>query len=144
MSARAERPIGYWLKAADRAITERVDAAQRADGVTRLQWQVLNTISEGTHRSRGQIVAALHMFLDEPSLDTVLTALRSNGWIVEDTGGDISLTGAGRQAHARILARQEEVRQRLMRGISADDYATVLEVLKRVVANLSDPEAAEE
>ena len=32
------------MKAADQAITARVDAAQRADGVTRLEWQVLNTI----------------------------------------------------------------------------------------------------
>jgi DNA-binding MarR family transcriptional regulator len=142
MSARSERPIGYWLKAADRAITDRVDAAQRADGVTRLQWQALNTIAEGTHRSRDHILAALHMFLDEPTLDTVLTALRNNGWIVADESGDVSLTAAGRQAHARILARQEEVRQQLMRGISADEYATVLDVLKRIVANLSDPEAA--
>jgi hypothetical protein len=30
----------------------------------------------------------------------------------------------------------------LMRGISADEYATVLRVLKRIVANLSDPGAA--
>jgi DNA-binding MarR family transcriptional regulator len=143
MSAGSERPIGYWLKAADQAITARVDAAQRADGVTRLRWQVLNTISEATDRSRDQILAALHMFLDEPALDTVLTALRNNGWIVADTSEDISLTEAGRQAHARILARQAEVRQQVMRGISADEYATVLRVLKRIVANLSDPGAAQ-
>jgi DNA-binding MarR family transcriptional regulator len=130
------------LKAADLAITARVDAAHRADGVSRLEWRVLNTISEATHLSRDHIVAALHMFLDRPTLDGVLSAFRDDGWIVADTRGAISLTEAGRQAHARILARQEEVRQQLMRGISADEYGTVLRVLKRIVTNLSDPGAA--
>ena len=139
MSAGSERPIGYWLKAADQAITARVDEAQCADGVTRLQWQVLNTIAEATHRTPDQIVAALHMFLDAPTLDTVLTDLRNHGWIAADTSGALSLTEAGRQAHARILARQEEVRRQVMRGISADEYTTALQVLKRIVANLSDP-----
>lgn len=142
-SAEPERPIGYWLKAADRAITARVDAAQRADGVTRLEWQVLNTISEGPHRSPDEIVAALHMFVDGPTLDTVLGALRDRGWIVADTSGRIGLSEAGRQAHARILARQQDVRQELMRGISAEEYATVLRVLKRIVANLGDRGAAQ-
>ena len=73
----------------------------------------------------------------------MLTALRDKGWIVADTSGEISLTEAGRQAHARILARQKEVRQQLMRGISADEYETVLRVLKRIVTNLGDPGAAQ-
>ncbi len=143
ISAKSERPIGYWLKAADQAITARVEAAQRANGVSRIEWQVLNTISEAAHCSPDHIVAVLHMFLDQSSLDTVLAALRSHGWIAADTSGEIRLTEAGRQAHARIRARQQEVRRQLMRGISADEYATVLNVLKRIVGNLSDHEAAE-
>jgi DNA-binding MarR family transcriptional regulator len=143
MPAGSERPIGYWLKAADRAITARVDAVQRAEGVTRLDWQVLNTIAQSAHRSPDQIVAELHMFLDRAALDKVLTAFRTNGWIVENATGEISLTEAGRQAHARILARQQEVRQQLMQGISADEYTTALRVLQRIVANLGDPGAAE-
>lgn len=143
-SAQAEsdqRPIGFWLKAADQAITARVDAAQRADGVTRLEWQVLNTISRAARRSPDEIVEALRVFLDRPALDAVLTSLRDKGWIDADAGGAVGLTEAGRQAHARILARQEEVRRQLMRGISAEEYETVLRVLKQIVANLSDPGA---
>jgi DNA-binding MarR family transcriptional regulator len=139
-SSGSERPIGYWLKAADQAITARVDAAQRADGVTRLQWQVFNTISESTHCSPDQILGTLHMFLDRPMLDMVLDDLRRKGWIA-GTKGEIGLTDAGREAHARILARQQEVRQQVMRGISADEYATTLRVLKRIVENLAEPGA---
>ena len=38
-----------------------------------------------------------------------------------------------------MLAQQEEVRQQAMRGISGGEYATTLQVLKCIVANLSDP-----
>jgi len=142
MSSPSERPIGYWLKAADRAITARVDEVQRANGVTRLEWQVLNTIAEAA-RSPEQILAALHMFLERPTLDSLLTDFRDRGWIAEDAKGTVSLTDAGRQAHARILAKQEEVRQQLMRGISVDEYATTLQVLKRIVENLGNPGASQ-
>lgn len=142
MPGRSERPIGYWLKAADRAITARVDAVQRAEGVTRLEWQVLNTIFEAGRCSPEQIVATLHMFLDRPTLDTLLTGFRDRGWLQGDTGGEIALSEAGRQAHARILARQQEVRQQLMRGISAEEYTTVVRVLQRIVDNLRDADAA--
>jgi hypothetical protein len=49
-AASPHRPIGYWLKEADRLITERVNAVQAANGVTRTQWQVLNMLHEGDSR----------------------------------------------------------------------------------------------
>lgn len=138
MSSRSERPIGYWLKAADQAITARVDAAQRADGVTRLDWQVLNTIAEAGPCSPDRIVTTLKMFLDRPKLDAILDGLCGRGWIDADASGDVTLTEAGRDAKARVLARQEEVRRQVMRGISAEDYATTLRVLQSIVSNLAD------
>jgi DNA-binding MarR family transcriptional regulator len=141
MSARSERPIGYWLKAADQAITARVDAAQRANGVTRLEWQVLNTIAEAGPCSPDQIVGTLHMFLDPQKLDAILAALRERSWIEADASGNVALTESGRDAHARILARQEEVRRQVMRGISPEDYATTLRVLQTIVSNLTGQEA---
>jgi DNA-binding MarR family transcriptional regulator len=51
------------------------------------------------------------------------------------------LTESGRDAHARILARQEEVRRQVMRGISPEDYATTLRVLQTIVSNLTGQEA---
>jgi DNA-binding MarR family transcriptional regulator len=132
----SERPIGYWLKAADQAISAHVDEAQAANGVTRLEWQVLNTIREGKQRSPEQISTALHMFLDRATLDTLLARLKTRGWIAVGAGGEATLTEVGQRAYERILARQQEVRQQLMEGISAEDYATVLRVLKRIVANL--------
>ncbi|MFO7303747.1 MAG: MarR family transcriptional regulator [Acidobacteriota bacterium] len=132
----SERPIGYWLKAADEAITACVDAVHRAEGITRRDWQVLNTIFEAGRLSPDRILDTLRMFLDRGGLDAVLDALRSRGWIHEEADGEVGLTETGRQAHARILARQQEVRQRLMQGISAEEYTTVLRVLKQIVANL--------
>src|SRR5690606_27888300 len=98
----SERPIGYWLKAADEAITACVDAVHRAEGITRRDWQVLNTIFEAGRLSPDRILDTLRMFLDRGGLDAVLDALRSRGWIHEEADGEVGLTETGRQAHARI------------------------------------------
>lgn len=130
-----ERPIGYWLKAADRAITAAVDAAQRENGVTRLEWQVLNTIHGATTTNADEIAAALQIFADRPTLDVLLEELRGRGWI-DDDEESIRLSEEGGRVHARVLDRQREIRQRATEGITREEYETTLRVLQRVVSNL--------
>lgn len=137
-----ERPIGHWLKAADQAITASVDAAQRDNGVTRLEWQVLNTIHGAARTTVEEIGATLRTFTDRPTVDVLLAALRARGWIEEETGPAVRLTDVGRRAHARILERQREIRQQAMNGVTREEYDTTLRVLQRIVANL-EPARAE-
>jgi DNA-binding MarR family transcriptional regulator len=131
----SQRPIGYWLKEADRAISAHVDEAQRANGVSRIEWQVLNTI-RAQHTSPEQLATRLHMFLDRPTLDKILAGFQARGWIEMLPGREVTLTDAGQRWHQQIQARQQEVRQQAMEGITAEEYATVLRVLQRIVTNL--------
>lgn len=136
-SKASEQPVGYWLKAADHALTASIDAAQRELGVTRLGWQVLNTIQRATNATADEIAATLHMFTARTTLDVLLAALRARGWI-QDDAGPVRLTDEGQRAHARILERQQEIRRRATAGISQADYDTTLRVLQCLVANLGD------
>jgi DNA-binding MarR family transcriptional regulator len=134
------RPIGYLLKEADRVITAHVDAAQAANGVSRLEWQVLNSLRAGSPGSSAQLAAALHMFLDEAAaLGRILERFRAEGWAEVLPTGEVRLTAAGERHHTHVLARQQEVRQLAMQGISSEDYSTVLRVLDRIVTNLEGP-----
>ncbi|MBK8901062.1 MAG: hypothetical protein IPM53_07760 [Anaerolineaceae bacterium] len=130
-------PIGYWLKEADRLLTEQINQAQAANGVTRTEWQVLNLLAENGRTAITHLFATMQTFLAEPELQAILNRLSEQGWIAAgDDGRDWQLTEAGQHQHGRIFTTQKEVRQRAMQGISTDDYATTIRVLQQMVNNL--------
>ena len=134
-------PIGYWLKQADNLLTEQINKAQVANGVTRFEWQILNRLREIGSASREQLFAILHTFVDAPHFDEIMTRLVARGWVEQSKASksgveEFQLSEKGRSQHEVIFATQKEVRERAMQGISAEEYATVMRVLQRIVSNL--------
>ncbi|MCB0194168.1 MAG: hypothetical protein KDJ65_19610 [Anaerolineae bacterium] len=140
-------PIGYWLKQADNLITEHINQAQAANGLSRSDWQVLNTLAEAGPISKEQIFTFMRTFISASELENILTSLIERGW-AEAVGQDgdnsiaFQLSDEGRQQHASILTVQKEVRQQAMQGISEDEYATVVRVLQQIVNNLETRQSA--
>ena len=126
------RPIGWWLKRADALLTERVDEALRACGLTRLEWQALNAVRAGE-----DVVAALRPFADAARVGEVLAGLETQG-LTEPAGGRSALTGAGAALYDRTLTVQRGVREQSMAGIAPDEYATTVAVLERLAENLAE------
>lgn len=140
--ADSERPIGFWLKAADDALTRAVDAAQQEHGVTRLEWQVLHAIEVAGRMDLPHLLQVLRPLGPMDQLVEALDRFVEEGWLDEGVDGPhqikfYQLTGQGHERHALILARQMEVRGAAMAGIAADDYTTAVRVLERLVSNLS-------
>ena len=135
------RPLGYWLKAADEALTRAIDAAHQADGITRLQWQVLHTIQQTEPTPLPALMTAVRHFGPLDQIPELLEEFDTRGWIVTTVSGPrgltrFGLTLEGRAHHDALLTRQEAIRRRTMVGISPEEYAVVLRVLERVVRNL--------
>jgi DNA-binding MarR family transcriptional regulator len=126
------RPIGYWLKEVDRLIEESFARLLSERGLTRRHWQALNTIAEGPV-SIADLDAELAPF--EPTVTPVVDDLLTRGW-VQWTGEVLVLTGAGREAHAVVSERVAANRKTLTAGISAEEYASVINVLVRMAGNL--------
>ena len=132
------RPIGFWLRRADEAITKHADHALSRLGLTRLQWQVLHSLHESATTTERMLADTLRSFADPARLGDVLAGFETEGWLTRDaTGtGTLALTEKGRAGHAAAFEVQGEVRRRAAQGISAEEYTTVLRVLERMVANL--------
>jgi DNA-binding MarR family transcriptional regulator len=136
-------PIGYWLKQADNLLTEQINAVQAANGVSRSDWQVLNTLKETGSASTEQIFETMHAFVDAATFDEIMTHLIERGWVepsqVSIPGAEaFQLTEEGRQKHAVIFDTQKQVRQRAMHGITEQEYGTVIRVLQQIVSNLEE------
>jgi DNA-binding MarR family transcriptional regulator len=134
-----DRPIGHWLKRADRAIEESFDALLGGEGLGRRHWQVLNVL-HADPAGTSDVEAALAPFLTpgDGTADAVLADLVERSWVgpsdAAGTGG-FRLTDEGIREFARLRERVRTHRAGLLRGVSPDEYRTTLHVLARICAN---------
>lgn len=143
---RPQLPIGYWLKRADEVLTAQIGEAQQANGLHRLEWQILNVLFEVGAATDEHVATPLRPFADAAALHTSLTGLHQRG-LVAGNGSPADrymLTELGRRTHQAALELQKAVRQRATRGIGEADYTTAVRVLQQIVENLSGETTAQE
>ena len=133
------KPIGYWLKYTDNVITEHIDRVLSENGFTRSRWQVLNIVYQPGTITRGGLFDTMQSFIDAHQLDEIIEEFVEEGWMVtfgECDGEQLTLTDAGKVRRETVFELQSEVRRRAMKGITEQEYATVVDVLERMVGNL--------
>jgi DNA-binding MarR family transcriptional regulator len=132
-----QRPIGFWLKLVDRLIDHSFDAVLGHAGLTRRHWQVLNLLQEAPATVQ-QADARLAPFLGggEPTTRPVLDDLHARGWIAWTDAEQAALTEAGRAAHTDLRQQVAHGRARLAAGITSEEYAATIDVLRRMAVNL--------
>ncbi|HLL65866.1 MAG TPA: hypothetical protein VK453_08955 [Micromonosporaceae bacterium] len=140
-----DRPIGYWLKHLHDLIDAQFDAMLADLGVGRRHWQVLQTLSGGAH-TRHEIEQALAPFWSDggPGMDELLTGpqgLITRGEVVEGPDGGLRLSDLGRGTHAGVVGRVGQTRDRLLTGLTPEQYVETVRVLSVMAANLEPSHA---
>ncbi|MEV5960793.1 MarR family transcriptional regulator [Kribbella sp. NPDC051952] len=122
------KPIGWWLKEVDRRLEASFEQVLAADGLTRRQWQALNAAA-----GPESIATALAPFLtgDPAELAAVTDPLVERGWLRGD-----HLTAAGAEALGELTAKVQAQRKRVTAGVSDQEYAATVGVLRTMAANL--------
>ncbi len=132
-----QQPIGYWLKHADEVITGHADRVLGDNGFTRFRWQVLNIVYQAGTITKSDLFDTMQTFIDARQLDELIDGFVKEGWLIKHgDGAQLTLTEAGKDKRESVFELQSEVRRRAMRGITEQEYATVIDVLQRVVKNL--------
>ncbi len=134
----SRRPVGWWVKEADRRLDAAFEVSPGADAVDRRSWQVLASLA-ARPVGRAELVVALAPFDSPARIEDVVDDLRSRAWI-HAAGPDLRLTDAGERAHADMAVRVEDVRRRVAEALPGDEYATLLRLLEQLVVAL--PEAS--
>lgn len=132
-------PIEYWLRHADEVVTGHVNQVLEDYGFTRSRWLVLNSIYEAGTIIKKDVCETLKIFT--AWLDEILDGFIKEGWLVKRGDGDaavLMLTETGKSEYEAITALQCEVRRHVLRDVSDQEYATVIEVLQRIVSNLAE------
>lgn len=130
------RPIGWWLKEADRRLDGAFEARLSDLGATRREWQILTWLSRspGRRRDLHESVAA---FEPAHAVDAVLDSMLAAGLLAEDDV--LTLTPAGQRRSAELRPLIDEIREQVREVLPDEDYRTVVTLLARLVAALPSP-----
>ncbi len=129
------RPIGYWVKLVDRLLEEQLDGTLQNDGLTRREWQLLNTLSDSP-RSQEELEDAVSPFLaNGATLDQQLAGLTRRA-LITSVEKYFALTDAGALLLQRALESVSAQRQQLVMGLSDDDYERTVATLEAMARNL--------
>lgn len=98
-------PIGYYLKNADRLLTEGINHIHREMGITRTDWQILNSIHENDKIDLQKIAELLTAFADKETISNAISALEKRHLIVGNQF--LSLTETGKKLFETCLQKQK-------------------------------------
>ncbi|MEU3351979.1 MarR family winged helix-turn-helix transcriptional regulator [Streptomyces sp. NPDC037389] len=139
----AGQPIGYWSYATHKAVIRHIRAALATQDVTQPQWWVLNrTVLVEGGLTRQELRESLTVNLDHrpEEIDQALYSLLARGWMTEGTDDRYVLTDAGREAKERIFEVVRRVRAEIHAGITDEEYAAALTVMRRMISNVGADE----
>ncbi|WP_431798060.1 MarR family winged helix-turn-helix transcriptional regulator [Microbacterium kunmingense] len=122
-----DRPLGFWLRAADALISREVDTALAAHGSDRREWMVLNALA-GDVDARG--------FRERLSRKPKMLRHLADRGLVAREGDDWTLTAEGRARRDLLAETVTGVRARVAGAVSPEDYRTTIASLEAIAREL--------
>ncbi|MFF4404476.1 MarR family winged helix-turn-helix transcriptional regulator [Streptomyces sp. NPDC001262] len=136
----AAQPAAYWTWTTTQALLRHArNALARAD-VTQPQWWALVHIGGAEHGlTREGLCVRSEDFpygVGPDDMGHAVDSLLHRGWLVADGAGRLTLTAAGTEARARVKELMSQARSEVHDGITDEEYAAVLTVLRRMIRNV--------
>ena len=110
-------PIGYWVKKVDELLTTGINEIQSSFGLTRTDWQALNSIKENEGIRRHDLITFMRPFADEASLNATFEKFTEDNLIFNEAE-KFTLTENGSVLHKRCMEKQKVFRQKATANIS--------------------------
>jgi MarR family transcriptional regulator, transcriptional regulator for hemolysin len=142
-----EDTFGFVVHDVARLLRKRFDQRARALGLTRAQWQVLAHLSRNEGINQSGLAEILE--IENITVGRLIDRLEEAGWVERRLCGHdrrvrlLHLTDKAKPILGRMRALGEETRGDALSGLSAEQQATLLNMLRHVRANLSERPAPE-
>ena len=144
----SEDTFGFVVHDVARLLRKRFDQRARALGLTRAQWQVLAHLARNEGINQSGLADILE--IENITLGRLVDRLEESGWVERRLCGNdrrvrlLHLTEKAKPILGQMWALGLETRGEALSGLSAEDQTTLLNMLRRVRANLSERDVARE
>lgn len=133
------QPIGYWSGEAYRRVADSIRSSLAANGLSQPQWWILNRLEDtsGTWTRTGLVGELTPFSAKEEGRDVAdeLEQLIAVGLAAAE-GDSVTRTAAGSERLAAARDRNGRTHRDMLTGIDDEEYATTIDVLRRIVGNL--------
>ena len=129
-------PIGFYIKKCDELLTHEINQIHLSQNITRTGWQLLNVMNEKAGISRKDLFAAVQPFAQQQEVESILADFEREKWIEKTEREEYSITEKGRNIFDVCEARQKAFRQKVMWGVSREDYQVTLATLTKMISNM--------
>ena len=129
-------PIGYWIKKIDNLLTNSIDSIQSEYGLTRIGWQVLNSINKKEEIHKSELLDLMRPLAEKLHIETILQSFSADNVIETAEDKALSLTNKGKVLFANCFKRQNEFRMKVMNNISEEEYKIVVLTLQKMINNI--------
>ena len=127
------RPIGWWLKEADRRLEAAFHSGLQAAGLpSRRSWQVLASVARGT-ATPATLTDQLSGFDSAENVQALIEQLQAQGWLTTD-GDRLELTPEGSATYEAAAGAADQIRAKVAAALPDDDYQVLIDLLGRLVA----------
>ncbi|ARC56128.1 putative HTH-type transcriptional regulator [Frondihabitans sp. 762G35] len=137
-----ETSLGYLLKETSSALRTAMEAVLRPLGMTVTHYSCLELLAQRPGLSNSEL--ARGAFVTRQSMNVLLLSLERDGSVVRPAEAPVGkalptrLTPLGRRRLAAATAAVRSVEVRMLAGLSADDRAAALRILRSMARSLSD------
>lgn len=129
-------PIGYWIKKIDNLLTDCIDNIQSEFGLTRISWQVLNSIYINSEFHESDLLELMKPLAKKSHIEYILQSFRADNVIETVEYKVLRLTNKGKELFANCFERQNEFRMKVTNNISEAEYKTVVLTLQKMINNI--------
>lgn len=134
--------LGYLLKEASSALRAAMEEVLRPLGMTITHYSCLELLAQRPGLSNSEL--ARGAFVTRQSMNVLLQALERDGFVTRPTEAPVGkalparLTDRGRESLATATAAVRSVEVRMLSGMSEDEQAGALKILRSMVRSLRE------
>ncbi|MBP5803353.1 MarR family transcriptional regulator [Microbacterium maritypicum] len=134
--------LGYLLKEASSALRAAMEEVLRPLGMTITHYSCLELLAQRPGLSNSEL--ARGAFVTRQSMNVLLQALERDGFVTRPTEAPVGkalparLTERGRESLATATAAVRSVEVRMLSGMSEDEQAGALKILRSMVRSLRE------
>lgn len=129
--AKPQAPIGLLLRTLDGLIDQRFEQVLGERDVSRRQWQLLRTLTDGP-ASADVLSERVAVFLGDDTVQEHLDPLVARGYVE----GAYALTEAGRSFVDELALAVGAIRELTVRGLAEGEYDRTVATLQAMIDNL--------
>src|ERR1700722_17689839 len=144
----SRRSIGYLLRRSGKLITARIEALFVKEDVSFVQWVIMMNLRDGLRMTAAELCQ--HLCHDSGALTRVIDQMEERGLIRRKRSTEdrrmvkLELTKEGRKVTESFLPRVIGLYNGLLADFTAKEADLLIELLTRLISNLSEPAAKAE